>query len=191
MDNQLADAEQELKKVDREIEKLQGKRRDLLRLKEKLAESKSKFKIKEIEAKNDWSHESFPWSTAVRQKLLDVFQIREFRLKQLETINTTLSKYDVILISPTGGGKSLCYQLPAVCSNGLTLVVSPLIALMEDQVYSLKKKGIKAELLSANTDKEIVSSVHKTLSDNCYSCPLKLLYVTPERLAKSKRLMSW
>lgn len=102
-----------------------------------------------------------------------------------------MSKYDVILISPTGGGKSLCYQLPAVCSNGVTLVVSPLIALMEDQVYSLKSKGIKAELLCSTTDKAVVSSIHKLLSDNSYTCPLKLLYVTPERLAKSKRLMSW
>ena len=122
---------------------------------------------------------------------MNTFKIQDFRLKQLETINITLSKYDVILISATGGGKSLCYQLPAICGNGLTIVISPLISLMEDQVYSLKKKSIQAELLCSNTDKDKVSSIHKLLSDVGISCPLKLLYVTPERMAKSKRLMSW
>lgn len=61
---------------------------------------------------------------------------------------------------------------------------------MEDQLFALKKRNINAELLCSTTDKEKVNAIHKLLSDSSYSCPLKLLYVTPERLAKSKRLMS-
>lgn len=101
-----------------------------------------------------------------------------------------MSKIDVILLAPTGGGKSLCFQLPAVCEPGITLVVSPLISLMEDQIYALKKKGVAAELLSNNTDNEAISRVHKLLADPGYSSQLKLLYVTPERMAKSKRFMA-
>lgn len=153
--------------------------------------------------------ENFPWSKSLKEKLSSVFGIKNFRSQQLETINVTMSKVDVILVAPTGGGKSLCFQLPAVCDTGLTLVVSPLISLMgssktsssssqailinfiaEDQLYSLRKRGIPAELLSATTEAETANRVHKFLNDSGYSSQLKLLYVTPERMAKSKRLMS-
>lgn len=82
----------------------------------------------------------------------NVFKITAFRQQQLQTINCILSKKDVLLIAPTGGGKSLCYQLPAVLSDGLTIVISPLISLMEDQVWSLKNLGIEAELMSSSTE---------------------------------------
>lgn len=74
--------------------------------------------------------ETFPWSFNVREKLRTVFGLEKFRSQQLETINVTMSKIDMILLAPTGGGKSLCYQLPAVCDQGVTLVISPLISLM-------------------------------------------------------------
>lgn len=74
--------------------------------------------------------ECYPWSKILREKLTSVFGIDEFRSQQLETINATMSKVDVILVAPTGGGKSLCFQLPAVCDTGITLVVSPLVSLM-------------------------------------------------------------
>lgn len=90
-----------------------------------------------------------------------------------------------------GGGKSLTFQLPAICDRGITLVVSPLISLIEDQLYSLEKKNIPAEMLSSNSSKEQVKHVHAVLEDPSLSTAkqLKLLYVTPERLSKSKRLM--
>ena len=98
---------------------------------------------------------------ALYQKLGDVFGIEEFRSKQLSAINATMKGHDVILIMPTGGGKSLCYQLPALVSEGVTLVVSPLVSLMEDQIMSLEKRGIQASLLSANCSKEQVKAVHQ------------------------------
>jgi ATP-dependent DNA helicase Q1 len=72
----------------------------------------------------------------------------------------------------------------------VTLVISPLIALMEDQLYSIRKRGIPAELLSMSTDQETINRVHKCLADPGFTIPLKLLYITPERMAKSKRFMS-
>lgn len=77
------------------------------------------------------------------------------------------------MIAPTGGGKSLCYQLPAIISEGLTVVISPLISLMEDQVWSLKKFGIEAELLSAATDKNRNNLVLKQMMEKSNACKLE------------------
>lgn len=74
------------------------------------------------------------------------------------------------MIAPTGGGKSLCFQLPAIIGTGLTIVVSPLISLMEDQVWSLKRIGIEAELLSATTDKNKNNLILKQMMDKSDSC---------------------
>jgi ATP-dependent DNA helicase Q1 len=89
---------------------------------------------------------------------------------------------------PTGGGKSLCFQLPAVISKGLTLVVSPLVSLMEDQLMALERLQIKSAMLSAGSSREKVNSVHADMLDK--KSGLKLLYVTPEKIAKSKRFMA-
>lgn len=78
------------------------------------------------------------------------------------------------MIAPTGGGKSLCYQLPAVVSEGLTVVISPLISLMEDQVWSLKKVGIEAELLSAATDKNRNNLVLKQMMEKSGACEFQV-----------------
>lgn len=81
-----------------------------------------------------------------------------------------MSKRDVLMIAPTGGGKSLCYQLPAIVNDGLTIVVSPLVSLMEDQVWSLKKIGIDAEMLSAQVDMTKNSSILKEMMDKNKPC---------------------
>jgi len=101
-----------------------------------------------------------------------------FRPLQEDIINAVLQKKDVLALLPTGGGKSVCFQIPALMSDGLCLVISPLIALMKDQVESLRKKGITAfAIYSGMTRKEVVNTMKVAGESNC-----KFLYVSPERL---------
>ncbi|XP_060927520.1 ATP-dependent DNA helicase Q1 isoform X1 [Limanda limanda] len=130
----------------------------------------------------------FPWSKAVEQELKKSFNLSKFRPLQLRAINLTLSGKDVFLVMPTGRGKSLCYQLPAVCSEGFTLVVTPLVSLMEDQIMYLKSVNVSAVMLNASSSKEHAKTVMAGMTD--VKAPFKLLYVTPEKIAKSKLLMS-
>ena len=102
-----------------------------------------------------------------------------FRPLQQEIIDSVLSGCDGLVIMPTGGGKSLCYQLPALRFDGLTLVVSPLIALMKDQVDGLKAVGIKAEYINSSLPYEKVTRVRSEVLRGS----VKILYVSPERLA--------
>lgn len=140
----------------------------------------------------DWENDQFPWSESILSALRDTFHLRSFRPLQLSCINASLSKKDVILIMPTGGGKSLCYQLPAVTSSGFTLVISPLVSLMEDQLMAVKTYGVPSCMLSASSPKEVVNRIHTAMTDKTTTAVagLKLLYVTPEKIAKSKRFMS-
>lgn len=134
--------------------------------------------------------ESFPWSTEIRILLKETFKLSEFRPQQLQAINAILSNNDVLLLAPTGGGKSLCYQLPALYSTGLTVVVSPLLALMQNQIWALQKLGIDAEMLDQQTDRAKTNAILKMMSEGKDHCNLKMLYVTPERMAKSKRFLT-
>ncbi|KAG8438535.1 hypothetical protein GDO86_004920 [Hymenochirus boettgeri] len=135
-----------------------------------------------------WNNQDFPWSQALRDALRNSFQLENFRSLQLETINATMAGKDVFLIMPTGGGKSLCYQLPAVCSTGFTLVICPLVSLMEDQLMVLERLGVSATSLNASSSKEHVKWVHNEMINK--KSQLKLIYVTPEKIAKSKLFMS-
>lgn len=130
----------------------------------------------------------FPWSEKLEQHLKDTFHLSTFRPLQLRAMNLTLSGKDLFLVMPTGRGKSLCYQLPAVSSNGFTLVVTPLLSLMEDQIMYLKSIDVAAVMLNASSSKEHAKSVMAGMTDP--KAPFKLLYVTPEKIAKSKLLMS-
>ncbi|KAK3159273.1 hypothetical protein QOZ80_2AG0148060 [Eleusine coracana subsp. coracana] len=106
-----------------------------------------------------------------------------FRGKQLEAIEAVLSGRDCFCLMPTGGGKSMCYQIPALVKTGVVLVISPLIALMENQVASLKNKGITAEFLCSTQTSQSKQRIHEDLDSGSPS--LKLLYVTPELVATS------
>ncbi|MFS4438196.1 DNA helicase RecQ [Paracoccaceae bacterium GXU_MW_L88] len=111
--------------------------------------------------------------------LKSVFGHDDFRPGQGEIIEGVIAGQDVLAIMPTGGGKSLCYQLPALCRDGLTLVVSPLIALMRDQVRALRAQGVEAGAWISGMDPDEAEEVFSALEAG----RLKLLYLAPERLA--------
>lgn len=102
----------------------------------------------------------------------------DFRPNQLEIIEQVISGKDVLALLPTGGGKSLCYQVPALCMQGFTLVISPLIALMKDQVQHLTERGISAKAITSGMSRNEIDIV----LDNAVHGHYKLLYVSPERL---------
>ena len=113
--------------------------------------------------------------------LARVFGFARFRPGQEEIAQAVIAGRDVLAIMPTGGGKSLCYQLPALCREGLTVVISPLIALMRDQVRALQEAGVAAAALTSGNSAEENEEIFAALDEK----RLKLLYIAPERLAMS------
>jgi ATP-dependent DNA helicase RecQ len=110
--------------------------------------------------------------------LEEFWGFKTFRAKQEDIINNILAQKDTLALLPTGGGKSLCYQVPAIAMDGVCIVISPLIALMKDQVSQLKKKNIKAVSISGGVSMRELD----LLLDNCIYGDIKLLYLSPERL---------
>ncbi len=102
-----------------------------------------------------------------------------FRPGQEEIVEAVLAGRNTLAIMPTGGGKSLCFQLPALCRDGVTVVISPLIALMRDQVRALREAGVEAGALTSGNTEEETEEVFQALDEG----RLKLLYMAPERLA--------
>ena len=101
-----------------------------------------------------------------------------FRASQKVIIESIFSNKDTIALLPTGGGKSICYQVPALAKEGVCIVVSPLIALMEDQVFQLKKRDINAVAINSSMNLHQID----TILDNCIYGDVKFLYVSPERI---------
>ncbi|MFC3122929.1 DNA helicase RecQ [Agaribacter flavus] len=108
------------------------------------------------------------------------FGYDSFREGQWEAISAVLNQRDTLVLMPTGGGKSICYQIPALVLEGLTLVVSPLISLMQDQVQQLSEQGVKAAYLNSSLSKEEEQRIYKSLGDG----DIRLLYVAPEKLLR-------
>src|SRR4051812_38394364 len=127
-----------------------------------------------------------PGSAAALETLRSVFGFPAFREGQEAVVSRLLSGKSVLAIFPTGGGKSLCYQLPALLLEGVTLVVSPLIALMKDQIDFLVSRGVAAARLDSSVGMEEARRVYRELHDG----RLKLLYVAPERLANERFLQT-
>lgn len=117
----------------------------------------------------------------IQEILKQYWGFTSFRPLQEEIISCVLEGNDTLALMPTGGGKSLCYQIPALAKDGLCLVISPLIALMKDQVENLRKKNITAySIYSGMTRKEVINTLKVASQSNC-----KFLYVSPERLETS------
>mmetsp|Transcript_16862 Transcript_16862/g.31928 ORF Transcript_16862/g.31928 Transcript_16862/m.31928 type:complete len:1280 (-) Transcript_16862:2376-6215(-) len=119
------------------------------------------------------------------------FGHHSFREGQKEVIQNAVNGRDVFVLMPTGGGKSLCYQLPAWCCPGLSVIVSPLLSLIEDQVQSMTKLGVESVFLSSSQDymsqqKDVIDRLRRTTDHD----GIKMLYVTPEKLSRSGMIQS-
>uniref|UniRef100_A0A667WL18 ATP-dependent DNA helicase n=1 Tax=Myripristis murdjan TaxID=586833 RepID=A0A667WL18_9TELE len=131
---------------------------------------------------------SFPHSSEMMKIFHKRFGLHQFRFNQLEAINATLLGEDTFVLMPTGGGKSLCYQLPACLSPGVTVVVSPLKSLIVDQVQKLTTLDIPATSLSGDKTDSEAGKIYMQLSKK--DPIIKLLYVTPEKVSASNRLIN-
>jgi len=193
-DTSAPSAQSKLDQVDAELRRVESQIEHLLHRQSSLQEERERLqRLVAAEARApsaNWAEASFPWDAQVSDLLRSVFRLPSWRPMQREVINATLQGRDVLCLMPSGGGKSLCYQLPALAApaGSLTLVVSPLLALIVDQVAHLTKMNIASAALTSLSPKEEVSGVLKSL-DAAETTP-RLLYVTPERIASSKRLMA-
>nr|KJB26896.1 hypothetical protein B456_004G265100 [Gossypium raimondii] len=192
---------EELQNIEFEIHDVEEQIRELIEKQEKLYERRSELQVLletcPIDVKDgsaptnvqaeDWSR-SFDWDSQAEDIRFNVFGISSYRPNQREIINAVMSGRDVLVIMAAGGGKSLCYQLPAILRQGIALVVSPLLSLIQDQVMGLVASGIPARMLTSTTSKEDEKFIYKALEKGEEG--LKLLYVTPEKVSKSKRFMS-
>ncbi|XP_022158054.1 mediator of RNA polymerase II transcription subunit 34 isoform X3 [Momordica charantia] len=194
---------EELLNVEVQINEVQAEINVLLEHQDNLYQRKSELKsllelCKETEdsdthgkgtstSQENWSG-SFKWDSEADNVKLNIFGISTYRANQREIINAVMSGRNVLVIMAAGGGKSLCYQLPALLYDGLALVVSPLLSLIQDQVMGLAALGIPASMLTSATSKEDEKFIYKNLEKG--EGNIKILYVTPEKISKSKRFMS-
>ena len=123
-------------------------------------------------------------SSSKQQVLRDVFGFEQFRAGQEPVIDALLGGSNVLAVMPTGAGKSLCYQVPALVFGGLTIVVSPLVALMQDQVSALQLAGIAADTINSSREREDSIEVWRRAEAG----ELRLLYLSPERLMSERML---
>ncbi|KAI8991957.1 P-loop containing nucleoside triphosphate hydrolase protein [Mycotypha africana] len=211
---QLDAVDQEIESIETSIHLLQETKNDLLVKREKLLDALARQAIQTHTTTTSSSApstrldpspsasltlEEFSWSADLRRLAKEYFDIGSFRPLQLPILNAAVqNERDIFVVLPTGGGKSLCYQLPAVLQNGFTLVISPLVSLIKDQVYQLQQANIPSAYLTGSSTKEEVNFVQdgmvparkKGSSSSTAEPPFKLLYVTPEKIAKSKRFMA-
>lgn len=192
--SQLESINQEIESIDASIAILKADRNDLVERRSKLLDTMAQRAIQTNQQEDSTQYDStnFPWSAELKMLAKDYFNISSFRSLQLPILNAALDqKRDLFVVLPTGGGKSLCYQLPALLEDGFTLVISPLVSLIKDQVYHLQEANIPAAYLTGSSTKEDVNLIQSGMVPNKNEAtPFKLLYVTPEKVAKSKRFMA-
>lgn len=135
-----------------------------------------------------------PWSKDLLRAFKDRFRLEGFRHNQLEAINATLAGQDAFVLMPTGGGKSLCYQLPAVINTGktrgVTIVVTPLLSLMQDQVDHLTSRGIVAKAFNGDMARSEKQDILENFKMRNPEHHVQLLYVTPEMINKSSAFLN-
>ncbi|KZO97674.1 ATP-dependent DNA helicase [Calocera viscosa TUFC12733] len=149
--------------------------------------------------------DAFEWSGELLHRARKVFGIKDFRFCQKGVCNANMDGRDIVCVMPTGGGKSLTYQLPALLTPGTTVVISPLVSLIADQIMHLREAGVEAVMLTGATGKEESRDIFarlgkktggkgrgavRALDEGPAQEEIKLCYVTPERIAKSKTFMS-
>ncbi|KAG6899930.1 hypothetical protein C0993_005232 [Termitomyces sp. T159_Od127] len=144
----------------------------------------------------DYTRKEFEWTNSLKAKMKDVFGIAGFRLCQEGVCNANMDGRDIVCVMPTGGGKSLTYQLPALLQPGCTIVISPLLSLITDQILHLQESGVQAVKITSTTSKQESYEITQRLtalaarSVECRDEEIKLCYVTPEKIAKSKPFVS-
>jgi RecQ family ATP-dependent DNA helicase len=136
----------------------------------------------------EWGRK-FDWDELVDNANLRVFGYRTFRPNQREIINASLSGRDIFVCMPTGGGKSLTFQIPAIISDGVTLVVMPLISLIQDQVSAMIGLGVKVVFLNNEIEKDLRDNFHSYFQHEDILERCKMIFVTPEKIAQSRRTM--
>lgn len=193
--SQLDIINQEIASIDSAIALLEQDRRILFQKRNIILDSLQQSIIKkdQVQEAKNYDQQNFPWSTDLVEKAESHFNIKSFRNLQLPILNAALDKQrDLFIVLPTGAGKSLCYQLPALLDDGFTLVVSPLVSLIKDQVYQLQEANVPAAYLTASTTKEDVKQIYQEMlsGNNSTTTAFKLLYVTPEKVSKSKMFMA-
>ena len=124
-----------------------------------------------------------PKDSKLLSVLRDTFKLKEFRNGQLDIIRNIVRNKDVVVILPTGSGKSICYQLPAILSKGVTIVVSPILSLIADQIHHLEQIGVKSCMMSGENKTE-----HYGLYTKILAKEIKIIYTTPETLSLNKQV---
>ena len=189
IDSEIYQLDKEIRKLSNEKKKLQEKKNALLRS----VEEERRLIAESMEP--NWQSQTFPWSNSLHAAATNLFAFETIRPSQLEVMNASLSRYDVLAVMKTGGGKSLCYQLPALAvDHGFTLVVCPLVALIRDQLRCINSIApMAARSLTSSMERSDQNEVYRAMS----AClgpytpgQLRLLFCTPEKILKSKLLMT-
>lgn len=201
----LSDIEVQLQHIDTELTKLRREQATLRAKRDSILQHLNEEEQQRLLGlEPDWScASSFPWSEGLSQVARDKFGFSQLRPGQLEVMNASMSHYDVLSVMKTGGGKSLCYQLPALLlKSGFTLVVCPLLALIRDQVSAINKiQAGSASSLAGVMERSEQNDVYKAMAavqtvtesedgKSAVASGLRLLYATPEKIVKSKLLMT-